>query len=185
MNSIVYIGDIAIPSLLKVYNNPVEDERKRSYALYTLIRLNYKGSKELIRNTLYHIDDKPQVLAGAARSAGLIDYKEMTTKLIQISKAFHNNPDPDYIYLVKNIAFALRYLGGVQAKEEIKDLLESPYSMVREEAIRSITVLGDKTDISKLSEISLNDSLQNIRQLAGFAIKAIEINSEQNALKPQ
>ena len=185
INSIVYIGDIAIPYLLKVYNNPAEDDRKRSYVLFALIRLNYKDSKSLIKDKLYHIDNDPQVLVGAARSAGLIDYKEMTPRLVQISKAFRKNPDPDYIYLVSNIAFALKYLGGKQAKEEIKELLDSPYSTVREEAIKSMTVLGDKNDIPKLTDISLQDSIQNIRQLAWYAIKAIEINSEQNLLKPQ
>jgi HEAT repeat protein len=109
----------------------------------------------------------------------------MTPKLIQISNAFRKNPDPDYIYLVTNIAFALKYLGGVQAKEELKELLDNPYPTVRAEAVTSMTVLGDKTDIPKLSYISSQDSLQYIRQLAGYAIKAIEINSEQNLSKPQ
>lgn len=48
-NSIVAIGKNAIPAVLKVYENIWEITSTRKWALITLFKLKYKGSKELIR----------------------------------------------------------------------------------------------------------------------------------------
>jgi len=176
MNSIVIIGDVATPYLLKVFNNPYEQERKRSYALYALVRLNYRDSRILIKKTLDHIDHDAQVLTSATLAAGYTRYVEMTPKLVAISKTFRDHPDPNYLYLVKNIAVTLKYLGGPEVKTELKNLMNHPDPGIRAEAIKSMTVLGDMNDLPVLREIAQNDSVQTIRQLARYGVKAIEIN---------
>lgn len=173
LNSIVMIGDVAIPYLYSAYTNSFEVSQKRQWALLTLIKLDFKNSKELIKEALFSNPFNPDIAGAAILGAGILHYKEMTPRIIEISKAYRD--DSNNIYIVENIPTALGYLGGNDAKKEIYNLLINRNPDIRINALFGMQTIADSTDINKLTNIIKKERTPCIKSLGESIIRAIKI----------
>ena len=179
LNSIISIGDVAIPDLLKVYNNRYEDENKRSWCLLALVNLKYKDSNKLIHNILYNNCTEYTILTTGALCAGQLKCHEMTSRLIQICEKLKDKEKEDLSLLLNNIIYSLGELGGSEAKKEIKVFLENKNEVLKERALRSYMKFENKDDLALLTKIASEDENETIRNLALYSISLLEIKINQ------
>jgi hypothetical protein len=173
LNSIVAIGDVATPQLLETYQNPYEVSSKREWAFLTLVMVKYSNSEKLIREALYNDDLDLNIVRVAALGAGFLKYKDMTQRLVEISRKYRD--DAEHTQTIVNVTDALKSMGNKMAKDEIIDLLHCSNWQVRWQAVNSMRVLGTKEDIGRLSKIASEDENESIRKKASDVKKAIEL----------
>ena len=175
LNSLLIIGKDAIPYLLEIYHNTYEQSIKREWCLVAIVKLKYKDSEKLITEVLTNNYGDYNIVCGAVLAAGEIKCKGLVPKLVQICDKFRDQDNTTY--LVRNIAFALGQIGGSDAKNEIKKLLNNSNLEVRRNAVLAMANLGDKGDITQLFKIGLADTDEQLRSDAKYIIKIIEIKS--------
>ena len=173
LNSILIIGKITIPDLLSVYRNRYETMRERQWAFLALIRLNYKGASQLVKDAILVDNFDHQIVSTAMLGVGDMKIKELLPKVIQVSKKFRDIED--YILLKKNIMYALKLLGGHQAKKEILEYLNDSNPEIRTEALISMMELGEPSDIPVLLKMKSKDENKGTREWASYVINVIEI----------
>ena len=173
-NSIVAIGESAIPTLLNVYQNIWEDNQTREWVLVTLFKLKYKGSNELIRNAFQDASTPYVIKCASVLGAGFLRYSEFAPTLKQFIETFKS--DTIHYKIVKNSVWALSFFSDSLIIKDIESAATFPDSRIQVEAVTGIARLGSSVAGEVLSKYINEFPEGSLKDDAAYYMKMLNVN---------
>jgi HEAT repeat protein len=167
VQSILIIGDTAVPLLTRIVRDSRATGWQRAWALHALGELQSDSAAPLAIKALHNRKEHFEVLRTAAGVLGLVQSKENVPALLS---ALHRYREKDWL-IVQRSAWSLGELGDTAATELLGSLLDHQSGDVRIQAAWSLAQVNPQVAVIKLLTVAKNDSQDKVRTAATNAIE--------------